>query len=90
MDDHVHVIVRPASEFALESIVQSWKTFASKTLVRTMDRQTPIWQSEYYDRILRDQPELDEKIAYVLDNPFRRWLDIKEYEWAGTGTGEVG
>jgi hypothetical protein len=59
-------------------------------LVKDSGRRAPIWQPEYYDHIIRDQRELDEKAAYVLDNPFRRWADIEEYPWSGTGTGEDG
>src|SRR3954453_23703697 len=82
------VVVRPGWKFSLERIIHSWKSFTALKLVRTTGRVAPIWHPEFYDRILRDQKELDLKVAYVLDNPFRRWGDISEYAWAGTGVGE--
>jgi REP element-mobilizing transposase RayT len=85
MDDHVHVVVRPQQGHELEQILKSWKGFTSTTLRKTTRRQTPLWQGEYMDRIIRDEGELEEKVNYVLDNPFRRWQQLDEYEWAGLG-----
>jgi len=85
MDDHVHVIVQPFDGVRLERIVQSWKSFTSKSLMRQSERVAPIWQDEYFDRAIRDERELLEKIHYVLDNPYRRWGEIAAYEWAGVG-----
>ncbi|HEY3413912.1 MAG TPA: hypothetical protein VGM51_12795 [Armatimonadota bacterium] len=44
-------------------------------------RQPPIWQKDYYDRIVRDEAEYREKTAYVAGNPKRRWPDIVGYPW---------
>ena len=87
MDDHVHVIVQPFDGVRLERIIQSWKSFTSKSLIRQSARTAPIWQDEYFDRVIRDEHELLEKIHYVLDNPYpyRRWGEIAAYEWAGVG-----
>jgi len=85
MDDHVHVIVQPSDGVRLERIIQSWKSFTSKLLIRQSARVAPIWQDEYSDRVIRDEHELLKKIRYVLDNPYRRWGGIAAYEWAGGG-----
>jgi REP element-mobilizing transposase RayT len=85
MDDHVHVVLRPGEGHELEQIIKSWKGFTSTTLRRVTGRHMPLWQSEYMDRIIRDDGELEEKVNYVLDNPFRRWHQIDSYEWAGLG-----
>ena len=85
MDNHVHLVVQPHEGQKLERIVQSWKSFTAKALIRSSGRSAPVWQDEYYDRVIRDERELLEKVNYVLDNPFRRWEGISEYEWVGTG-----
>jgi REP element-mobilizing transposase RayT len=81
MDDHAHVLAAPAKEFSLQQIMHSWKSFTANRLQRDFGRSGAVWQSEYYDRIVRDDHELDEKIKYILDNPRRRWPEIVEYTW---------
>ena len=80
MDDHVHVLVRPLGDVRLERIVHSWKSYTSHVL-RPGSRG--LWQQEYFDRIVRDEPELLEKARYILDNPTRRWPEITDYKWVG-------
>jgi REP element-mobilizing transposase RayT len=80
MDDHVHVVVTPTRNRALEGIVQAWKAYSALKLRRN-DRPAPIWQKEYYDRIVRGPRALREILRYVADNPRRRWPDIAAYPW---------
>jgi hypothetical protein len=42
-----------------------------------------IWQDESWDRIIRDQKELDEKLHYMLYNPVRKGLVEDPWEWDG-------
>jgi putative transposase len=87
MDDLVHLVVQPTEGYELEQIIKSWKGFTSTSLRKLTGRSMPEWQSEYLDRIIRDARELEEKVEYVLDNPFRRWHQLEEYEWRGLGKG---
>ncbi|MFN0073387.1 MAG: REP-associated tyrosine transposase [Chloroflexota bacterium] len=87
MDDHVHLVVQPFEGFALEQIIKSWKGYTATVLRKASRRPASLWQTEYYDRVIRDQRELKEKVQYLLDNPFRRWDTITAYEWAGLGDG---
>jgi REP element-mobilizing transposase RayT len=85
MDDHVHVVVTPVEAFSLQAIVHTWKSFTANRLQRDFGRIGAIWQREYFDRIIRDEAELLEKIEYVLGNPIKRWPGIQDYRWAGYG-----
>ena len=82
MDDHVHVVVTTTPGVALEAIVHSWKSFSAWRLQREEGRPGALWQEECYDRIVRDDQELTQKVSYVLNNPRRRWPGIIRYEWA--------
>ncbi|MBI4962950.1 MAG: transposase [Desulfomonile tiedjei] len=86
MDDHVHVLVLPLSTHALHQILHSWKSFTAKGLRRLRKRPTPVWQDEYFDRIVRDDADLMEKAEYILGNPLKRWPDIEEYPWSWFGS----
>jgi hypothetical protein len=38
-------------------------------------RRTPgesVWQREFYDRVLRDEDELNRARQYIMDNPIKR------------------
>jgi REP element-mobilizing transposase RayT len=61
MDDHVHVLVMPIHENRLRRIVHSWKSFTASRLTQEYGRRAPVWQREYFDRIVRDDDELMEK-----------------------------
>ena len=83
MDDHVHVVVRPRVEHALEDILRSWKSFSARQINQLRGHTGSVWLSEYMDRIIRNDKELHEKITYILGNPEKRWPLIQEYEWVG-------
>jgi REP element-mobilizing transposase RayT len=34
----------------------------------------PVWQRNYYERIVRDENDLQRIREYILDNP-RKWLE---------------
>ncbi len=85
MDNHVHVLLLPLADYSLKQIVHSWKSFTSNRLRQLRERQAPIWQDEYFDRIVRNEAELIEKAQYILGNPFKRWPEAEDYPWAGYG-----
>jgi REP element-mobilizing transposase RayT len=79
MNDHVHVVVTPRPGTSLEALVCSWKSYTAHQLPRGPSGR--VWQSEYMDRIIRNDAELDQKIEYVLANPFQRWPSLSFYPW---------
>jgi len=83
MDDHVHVVLNPG-DVPLERILHSWKSFTGHQLV-LRGRAAPVWQTEYYDHIVRNDQELDDTVAYVVHNPIERWPELKAYAWAWEG-----
>lgn len=80
MDDHVHAVVTPAPGRLLEVVVQAWKARSALGL-RERGRIGPFWQRGYYDRIIRSETDLIEKIRYVANNPRRRWPEVIDYPW---------
>jgi putative transposase len=85
MDDHVHVLMRPFDDHSLAQILHSWKSFTANGLRRLQERPTPVWQDEYFDRIVRNDSDLMEKAQYILGNPVKRWPDTEDYPWLGFG-----
>ena len=81
MDDHVHVVLQPVDGVSLQQIVHSWKSFSARRLQQEHGRIGALWQSESFDRIVRDETEWLEKIQYIMNNPYKRWPNITEYAW---------
>ncbi len=81
MNDHVHVMVKPLEGHQLTAIVQSWKSYTSNRMQRGFGRIGAVWQKEYFDRVIRDDEEFSNQIAYILGNPGKRWPDIEGYQW---------
>jgi REP element-mobilizing transposase RayT len=72
MNDHVHVVVEPAKGNSLETVVQAWKSYTAHQLRRSGRPAGSIWMHEYFDRALRSEMELTEKLEYICGNPWRR------------------
>jgi putative transposase len=77
MPNHVHGIVilrrsgsRTAPTKPLGRLVGAFKTVSAKQINR--QRGTPgarFWQRNYYERVVRDEDELNRLRRYLLDNP---------------------
>ena len=81
MNDHVHVLVRTNADFRLEDVISAWKSFTTNRLQRQFGRSGAVWQDEYFDRVVRDDDEYDQKRDYILNNPQKRWPEIEAYQW---------
>jgi REP element-mobilizing transposase RayT len=74
MPDHVHVILRPHNGVELARVTKGIKGVSAKLLNVASDAWGSVWQDESWDRIVRDEKELDEKLRYMLNNPVKRGL----------------
>ena len=87
MPNHVHVIFRLFPGQELANVIRSWKLFTARKANRILGRSGVFWQREYYDRLDREDGELDRAIAYVLCNPDRAGLKSWKWVWcAGMDT----
>lgn len=80
MSNHVHFIFYKLDR-SLAQIMKSLKGYSgfeiNKILVEEVENRekgTSFWQSESYDRSIRNRPKLYEKIRYVLNNPVKAGL----------------
>jgi hypothetical protein len=74
--------------FSLARIMKAIKGTSAHLINKRLKTSGRIWQEESFDQVLRSSEKLDEKIAYVLDNPVRKGLvrRSKEYQWLWRGT----
>ena len=81
MPNHVHVVFRPFDGFALADILHSWKSFSAQRINKNLGTHGGLWQREYFDHLLRNEPQFARAIQYVASNPIRAGL--KDWKWMG-------
>ena len=74
MPDHLHMIVNFGYEHGMTRVIKAWKSYHAK---RTDIR----WQDDFFEHRLRGEKGVDEKAAYILQNPVRAGLVQEESEW---------
>ncbi len=85
MPDHVHLVLEGKSaEANLKSLILSWNTMTGYAW--RMVNSGRLWQSGYYDHVLREGENVLAVARYVLMNPVRAGLvkDAREYELSGS------
>jgi valyl-tRNA synthetase len=74
MPNHVHVVFTPKPGHELKKILHSWKSFTAHELNKLTGNTGPVWISETYDHIIRNDEELWQTIDYVESNAPRAGL----------------
>ncbi|MGE9269749.1 MAG: type I restriction enzyme endonuclease domain-containing protein, partial [Verrucomicrobiales bacterium] len=91
MPNHVHVMIQAFEKLA--KIVQSWKSFTGKWALqknRSLELGIPedskaFWQTEYWDRFIRDEAHFNKAVEYILQNPEAAELDANATAHLYTG-----
>jgi putative transposase len=83
LPDHVHIILRPRDGMSLSRVTKGVKGVSAKLINERRGRRGALWQAESYDRIIRDDKEMEEKIAYIFTNAIRLGLSIEGWDYPG-------
>jgi len=81
MPNHVHLVFKMLPDRSLSKAMHSLKSFTAKESNRWLGRTGPFWQREYYDRLIRDDAELERAIHYVQSNP--EMAGLIGWRWVG-------
>ncbi len=79
MPNHVHILFRPRPGETLAKIIHSWKSFAAKEINKLLARSGPLWQEDYWDRLVRGEAHLAACVRYIEENPIKAHLPPGEY-----------
>ncbi|MCX6826443.1 MAG: transposase [candidate division Zixibacteria bacterium] len=72
MPNHVHgiIFINNDANYGLPEIVRQFKTFSAKPINEIQNKSgNKYWQRNYYEHIIRDEQELNQKREYILNNP---------------------
>jgi REP element-mobilizing transposase RayT len=60
---------------SLGAVVRAYKSFTANRINRVRGTPgAPVWQRNYYERVIRDEREVEAVRTYILDNP-RMWAE---------------
>ena len=79
MPNHVHTAIIPREGWHLEQIIQSWKQWTAKRINTITAASGALWQTDYFDTILRDREHLGRVLRYIRNNPVKAHLRPREY-----------
>ena len=85
MPDHLHLLTEGTTQGSdLCHFVSSFKQNSGFAFSR--ERAGRLWQTGYYDRVLRDDEETLTVVRYILENPVRAALVAKfsDYPYSGS------
>jgi REP element-mobilizing transposase RayT len=74
MPNHVHVVLKVFPASSLTQILHTWKSYTAHQINALRGTTGPVWQREYFDRLLRDEEEISRAINYVLNNAAKAGL----------------
>jgi len=83
MDDHVHLVARPLGDHTMDELLHSWKSYTASMINKMRKTKGTLWQDERFDRLIRDENELMQKMYYVITNPSRKWPGMHDYKYVG-------
>lgn len=89
MSNHVHLVVKHLEnaydvELPVTGFMKSIKSFTGKECNKLLKRDGKFWQAESFDRLIRDDEELENVILYTINNPVKANLVPQWKDWPFT------
>ena len=86
MPDHVHFFASDTrGERSLGDFVGQWKEWTAKYAAARLGYPVPLWQTEFFDHVVRTSESYEQKWAYVRENPVRAGLVAVSAGWQWRG-----
>ena len=84
LPDHLHLLLVPREPSDISVVMRNLKSYAAKSINEAVRRSGPLWQSSFYDRVIRDEAHLERTIEYVHCNPVVAGLSARalDYPWS--------
>jgi leucyl-tRNA synthetase len=80
MPNHVHVLFKLSAGEDLGKVIHSWKSYSAHEINKALKQEGPVWQEEYFDRIVRGESHHARVLEYICENPAKAGLkDISAY-----------
>ncbi len=81
MPNHIHLLIKPINDWALEKILHSFKSFTATEANKILQRNGKFWMREAFDRYIRDYEHFEKTWRYIENNPVKAGLCQKSSDW---------
>ena len=84
MPNHVHLLLTPGPGQTLSDILHGIKSWTAQEFNVLLGRSGVLWQRESFDRVARDDDEMQRLAAYIRHNPVKAGLCAEEagFRWS--------
>ncbi len=79
MPNHVHLLLSLGESIDLGETVASWKRFTATKINRVDHGSGPVWQKDYFDRLIRDWNHFMNVARYIRRNPIKAKLPVGSF-----------
>ena len=93
MPDHVHWLLVLGESMSLSVMVQTFKGRTARRVNQALQRTGKVWQTAFYDHVLRRDEDVRTVARYIVANPLRAGLvaQLGDYPlWDAIWIGEDG
>jgi len=81
MPNHFHALIRPDGNTTISDIMRNIKSYSAKLISEACSRKGSVWQSRFYDRLVRDERDFLAKLEYMHNNPVRAGLAENPHDY---------
>ena len=82
LDDHLHLMLSPASGVSVPKLVGSFKqSVLARLHGRVVVAGQRLWQRRYHDHVIRDARDFANHLDYIHSNPVKHGLADKAEAW---------
>jgi len=81
MPNHVHLLLTPGENQDLSAILQSLKSYTANEANKLVGRAGQFWQTESFDRWIRDADHFAKVVTYIENNPVKARLCKRSEDW---------
>ncbi|WP_297219658.1 transposase [uncultured Prevotella sp.] len=77
MPNHVHLLLSPLGKLPVNTIIGQVKSYSGHKIKKLLNCKDNIWQSNMFDRIVRNGDDFEKIIKYIEENP--KGLNKEQY-----------
>ncbi len=84
MPDHFHALVVPETPQTISQLMQTVKGFSAREINKSRSSKGRVWQTSFYDRVIRNEDQLEATLAYIEANPVEAGFVARaeDYAWS--------
>ncbi len=82
MPDHLHLLLAPRDDVTLAASMKAIKNFSARRINQRLGNKGSLWQEGFYDRVIRDDEQLQTTVDYIHQNAVEAGLSQTPEEYA--------